>query len=194
MIRERVNFTKVKCPLFGMYGSFNEEALEAVSQILDFTRCRKPDGSTYGSRGKCKQGVPVAAEPAKAPKKKRKKRAAPVFTPEQRKQFDSLYQDKDDAASDRRHFGKKIRDLDKKARKIKSKLKKAKAALAKVEGGKPSAEIQRLEALRREAAEKAREAAAARQASEARLEALRARLAESEARYGKLTGRRRRRP
>lgn len=181
----------VKFPLFGMYGSFNEETLEALSQILDFARCQRPDGSTYGSRGKCKQGVPVAAEPAKTPKKKRKKKSAPVFTPEQRKQFDSLYQDSDDAASDRRYFGKKIKDLRRKEEELRGKLKEAKAGLKALEKKKSSPQIEELEAKRQEAAERARAAAEAKAASEARLAELRARLEALEAKHGKLTGRKR---
>lgn len=29
--------------------------------MFDFARCQRPDGSTYGSRGKCKKGKPVSS-------------------------------------------------------------------------------------------------------------------------------------
>lgn len=35
--------------------------------MFDFARCQRPDGSTYGSRGKCKKGKPVT--PANRPEK-----------------------------------------------------------------------------------------------------------------------------
>jgi len=54
-----------------MYGSFSEEALEQFAQLAaqtqaadfvegdlyDFTRCVRPDGSAYGTRGKCRKGT-----------------------------------------------------------------------------------------------------------------------------------------
>ena len=55
-----------------MIGSISEAALAAYTQLVaeslgadfseggdtyDFTRCVRPDGTVYGSRGKCKQGV-----------------------------------------------------------------------------------------------------------------------------------------
>ena len=53
-----------------MHGSFSEEALEQFAQLAnqtqaadfaegdlyDFTRCVRPDGSAYGTRGKCRKG------------------------------------------------------------------------------------------------------------------------------------------
>ena len=40
--------------------------------FLDYARCQRPDGSFYGSRGKCKQGSPVEAA-KEGPVKKNKK-------------------------------------------------------------------------------------------------------------------------
>ena len=54
-----------------MYGSFNEDA----QQAWDFARCQRPNGTFYGTRGKCRSGDEVGAKeevPAKpAAKKKR---------------------------------------------------------------------------------------------------------------------------
>lgn len=55
-----------------MTGSFSEEALRVYSQLAtekqglnfaegdsyDFTRCLRPDGSAYGTKGQCKSGSP----------------------------------------------------------------------------------------------------------------------------------------
>ena len=60
-----------------MKGTFSEEALlqfaNLVSQtqsadfsegeIYDFTRCVKPDGKAYGTRGKCKKGTEQTKDP-----------------------------------------------------------------------------------------------------------------------------------
>ena len=45
--------------------------------MFDFTRCQRPDGSIYGSRGKCKQGTPVGASKDKPAKEKRAATAKP---------------------------------------------------------------------------------------------------------------------
>ena len=45
-----------------MYGSFSDSALESINLLFDFTRCRRPDGSVYGSRGKCRKGTETVAE------------------------------------------------------------------------------------------------------------------------------------
>lgn len=50
--------------------------------MYDFTRCQRPDGSTYGSRGKCKQGTPVGAPEGKP---SREKKAAKPKQPKQPK-------------------------------------------------------------------------------------------------------------
>jgi hypothetical protein len=66
-----------------MYGSFNEEA----NEVWDFVRCQRPDGSYYGTAGKCRSGTEVAAKLAKVPKEKLKKLVNhPKLTPDQRKQ------------------------------------------------------------------------------------------------------------
>lgn len=45
---------------------YSEEVAAEVATMLedtfDFTRCQRPDGSTYGSRGKCRKGTEVSAE------------------------------------------------------------------------------------------------------------------------------------
>lgn len=41
-----------------MYGSFSPESLK----VLNFARCQRPDGSYYGSRGKCRKGTEVGAK------------------------------------------------------------------------------------------------------------------------------------
>lgn len=40
-----------------MYGSFSEDSLNQVSSILDFARCVRPDGTAYGTAGRCRKGV-----------------------------------------------------------------------------------------------------------------------------------------
>ena len=47
-----------------MYGSFNEKAQET----WDFARCQRPDGSYYGSPGRCKKGTEVGAKEGKEDK------------------------------------------------------------------------------------------------------------------------------
>jgi len=41
---------------------------------FDFARCQRPDGSTYGSRGKCRKGSEVSAVTEEEPKPKTKKK------------------------------------------------------------------------------------------------------------------------
>jgi hypothetical protein len=62
-------------------GSFSSQALEAYEaliadtfsldfsedQVYDFTRCVRPDGSSYGSRGKCRKGTEQAKEGRQRP-------------------------------------------------------------------------------------------------------------------------------
>lgn len=47
-----------------MQGFFSEEALEQCEALLgatyDYTRCVKPDGTTYGTSGKCRKGVEIS--------------------------------------------------------------------------------------------------------------------------------------
>jgi hypothetical protein len=61
-------------------GGFSEEAFEKYQRLLseqenvefsegetyDFTRCMRPDGTFYGTRGKCKKGSEAGAAPVKA--------------------------------------------------------------------------------------------------------------------------------
>lgn len=39
-----------------MFGSIDPKV---ISEVLDFTRCQRPDGSTYGTAGQCRKGVEV---------------------------------------------------------------------------------------------------------------------------------------
>jgi hypothetical protein len=39
--------------------SFSEDSIETISGLLDFTRCMRPNGTYYGSRGKCQKGQEV---------------------------------------------------------------------------------------------------------------------------------------
>jgi hypothetical protein len=62
-----------------MLGSFNEEALEKYAEkaaeragvsfseggLYDFTRCVRPDGSSYGTGGKCRKGTEGEKEEVK---------------------------------------------------------------------------------------------------------------------------------
>ncbi len=50
-----------------MYGSFDENA----QAVWDFTRCQRPNGTFYGTRGKCKSGDEVGAKEAPPPKAKK---------------------------------------------------------------------------------------------------------------------------
>lgn len=43
-----------------MYGSISTTALEFTHDYLTFTRCERPDGTFYGTRGKCRKGKEVA--------------------------------------------------------------------------------------------------------------------------------------
>jgi len=89
-----------------MLGSFSEEALfkysEMVSQTqsadfsegesYDFTRCMRPNGSIYGTRGQCRKGVEstkgaaakVAERAAKLARQKKNQ------TPERKDMYDRL--------------------------------------------------------------------------------------------------------
>ncbi len=58
------------------YG-FSEESSNRVAEILDFTRCVRPDGTSYGSRGRCRKGT----EEAKEVEPTRKRRAAKAPKP-----------------------------------------------------------------------------------------------------------------
>lgn len=54
-----------------MYGNISSFSLNKVQEVYDFTRCVRPDGSVYGSRGKCRKGVEQAA-PSETKQKSRK--------------------------------------------------------------------------------------------------------------------------
>ena len=72
-----------------MLGSFSEEALRAYSELAaqtrsadfaeggtyDFTRCVRPDGSAYGTKGQCKSGSP------KEETEEKRKRVAQIGVP-----------------------------------------------------------------------------------------------------------------
>ena len=67
-----------------MTGSFSNEALEQFAQLVaqaqaadfsesdtyDFTRCVRPDGSFYGTRGQCRKGSQTGAKAAEEPRAK----------------------------------------------------------------------------------------------------------------------------
>lgn len=75
-----------------MHGTFSEESLaqftELVSQTqssdfsegdtYDFTRCVRPDGSAYGTRGKCRKGSEVGPAEKPAPKGGAAAKSAPA--------------------------------------------------------------------------------------------------------------------
>ena len=59
------------------YGSkypFIEEAVNTLLGSYDFTRCVRPDGSAYGTRGKCKKGAEQAKQPVEKKAKNNKER------------------------------------------------------------------------------------------------------------------------
>lgn len=49
-----------------MYGSISATVLELTRNYLDFTRCQRQDGSTYGTHGKCRKGKEVASASRRA--------------------------------------------------------------------------------------------------------------------------------
>jgi hypothetical protein len=57
--RHGYSFSQASCDEF----PFIEEALTTLLTSYDFTRCVRPDGTAYGTRGKCRKGT-VAAKPA----------------------------------------------------------------------------------------------------------------------------------
>lgn len=89
-----------------MFGSFSEEALAEYSEMVaqtqsadfsegdtyDFTRCMRPNGSIYGTRGQCRKGVEstkgaaakVAERAAKLARQKKNQ------TPERKAMYDQL--------------------------------------------------------------------------------------------------------
>jgi hypothetical protein len=74
------------------FGGFTEEALEAYQKAVaekegmdfsegetyDFTTCVRPDGSSYGSRGKCRKGTEGEAKVAPVPPKSAMTKKDPV--------------------------------------------------------------------------------------------------------------------
>lgn len=74
-----------------MKGSFSEEALRAYSELAaekqglnfaegdsyDFTRCVKPNGTAYGTKGQCKSGSPQEETDGE----KRNKKVAQIGVP-----------------------------------------------------------------------------------------------------------------
>lgn len=42
-----------------MGGEFDGDSLECFYNLYDFTRCQRPDGTTYGTAGKCRKGVEI---------------------------------------------------------------------------------------------------------------------------------------
>jgi hypothetical protein len=45
------------------YGSFNEHAMA----VWDFARCQKPDGTIYGTKGKCRKGKEIGGKEGEKP-------------------------------------------------------------------------------------------------------------------------------
>lgn len=50
-----------------MFGSFSEQALQ---DYYDFARCKRPDGTFYGTGGKCRKGVNAGAKPEEVHERK----------------------------------------------------------------------------------------------------------------------------
>ena len=58
-----------------MNGTFSQEAMEAFAamvgeenfseSLFDFTTCKRPDGSNYGTGGKCRKGTEISEKPEK---------------------------------------------------------------------------------------------------------------------------------
>lgn len=40
-----------------MYGSLSHNAVSLVEEMFDFTRCERPNGTAYGTAGKCRKGT-----------------------------------------------------------------------------------------------------------------------------------------
>jgi hypothetical protein len=69
-----------------MLGSFSQKSLETFQdlvseglpeeEVFDFARCVRPDGTAYGSRGKCRKGTEQAKVEQKPKEGKRKKKEA----------------------------------------------------------------------------------------------------------------------
>jgi hypothetical protein len=49
-----------------MYGSIRSNTVELVQEYLDYTRCERADGTTYGTRGKCRKGTEIVHESRRA--------------------------------------------------------------------------------------------------------------------------------
>jgi hypothetical protein len=58
-----------------MYGSFSEAALK---DFYDFTRCVRPNGTVYGTGGKCRKGVEQKADNKDSRKERRDKILAQI--------------------------------------------------------------------------------------------------------------------
>jgi hypothetical protein len=59
---------------YGNKYPFIEEAVNTLLGSYDFTRCVRPDGSAYGTRGKCKKGAEQAKQPVEKKAKNNKER------------------------------------------------------------------------------------------------------------------------
>lgn len=65
-------------------GKFNTEAYAEFSEAyLDFARCRREDGTHYGTSGKCRKGTETGA--AEAPQKKPRKKAEKAGVSEEKR-------------------------------------------------------------------------------------------------------------
>lgn len=81
-----------------MHGSFSEEALEQFAQLAaqtqsanfsegdtyDFTRCVRPDGTFYGTRGQCRKGSQTGAKAAEKSKDRERNAAIEKISKERR--------------------------------------------------------------------------------------------------------------
>lgn len=61
-----------------MYGNFSEESIAKVTEILDFARCQRPDGTYYGTAGKCRKGKLTGAKAAPVKKEASPPKAKPA--------------------------------------------------------------------------------------------------------------------
>lgn len=63
---------------FTVYG-FSEESTSQINKYYDFTRCVRPDGTAYGTAGKCRKGTEEAKAEVPTKKKVSKEKAIKPF-------------------------------------------------------------------------------------------------------------------
>lgn len=59
-----------------MYGSFSKSSLENVKALFDFTLCERPNGTRYGTSGKCRKGREVKPESTSKEARRRRVKTA----------------------------------------------------------------------------------------------------------------------